>query len=148
MNSKALEPIRILLAEDNEGDIVLMEETFDPEHIKCELKSVRDGEYVLDFLHKREPYTNEPTPDLVLLDINMPAMGGLEALENIRKHSEFKMLPVFMLTSSRLDSEIESAKKLGANGFIVKGADFALQNLIDYAALAKHDASVWVHVGA
>jgi len=139
-------PFRILLADDNDSDLMLTAATLKRSHVPFSLKTFNDGEDVLDFLLNRPPYQDEPRPDIVLLDINMNRLSGLETLEEVKKNSDFSFLPIFMLTGSQLDKEVALAKTLGANGFVVKGSNFALQNLLDYAAAAKHNQSIWVQV--
>ena len=134
-------PFQILLVEDNQGDVLLIKEAFSQSPLPFILNSVNDGSLVFDFLNQ-----NSTLPDLILTDINMPETGGIELLGNLKEDDKFSSIPVFMLTSSTLNTEIELARSLGANGFIVKGIPFALQNLLDYAAVAKHTPSTWVQI--
>lgn len=138
--------IQILLAEDNEGDAILTEERFMDSGIDIDLHLASDGEIALNFLQKKHEFADAPTPDLVLLDINMPKRNGLEILRKLKQDPQLAAIPIFILTGSKRNKEVDAAKLIGANGFIVKGTDYALQNLIDYAYNAKHDPSTWVQL--
>ena len=102
-------PINILLAEDNEDDIEITTMAFQEARIKNNLYIVKNGEQAWDYLTRGEGYEDEekyPAPQLLLLDINMPRMGGLELLEKVKADDRFKTIPVVMLTSSKNDEDV------------------------------------------
>src|ERR1700712_3939807 len=101
-----MEPIHILMAEDNEGDILLTKEAFENSKILVNLSIVKDGKEAVDFLMKEGQYANVTQPDLVLFDINLPKKNGHEVLQFIKAEEELKHIPVMMLTTSSYDKDI------------------------------------------
>jgi len=116
--------IQILLVEDNEGDILLTLEAFKEMKVKNTVTVVKDGVEAIDFLKKRREKIGQAMPDLILLDINMPKLNGIEVLEFIKKDEKFKKIPVVMLTTSSSQSDIEVCYEKYANCFITKPMDF------------------------
>jgi len=118
---------RILYAEDSQNDVELTLAAFKESNFANPIDLVRDGEEALDYLLYRKKYANRERniPVFVLLDIKMPKMDGIEVLKVIRSTDEYKKLPVVMLTSSQMESDIIKSYELGANGFVVKPIDFA-----------------------
>lgn len=118
----------ILLVEDNEGDIVLTKEAFMEAKLQNEIAVAKDGEQALDYLHRREHYENDNKwilPDLILLDINLPKISGLEVLSEIKRHHHLKVIPVIMLTTSESESDIMASYQHHANCYITKPVDLA-----------------------
>ncbi|PZX15334.1 response regulator receiver domain-containing protein [Breznakibacter xylanolyticus] len=117
---------RILYAEDNVNDIELTLAAFQEINLVNQIDVVRDGEEALDYLFYRNRYANRERflPALVLLDLKMPKKDGVEVLEAIRQSSEYANLPVVMLTSSQMETDVVRSYKLGVNGFVVKPIDF------------------------
>jgi FOG: CheY-like receiver len=117
---------RILYAEDSLNDIELTLAAFKECHLINQVDVVRDGEEALDYLFYRGKYTNrdKSIPSFVLLDIKMPKMDGLEVLKAIRESEMYKSLPVVMLTSSQMESDVYKSYELGVNAFVVKPIDF------------------------
>ncbi len=116
----------ILYAEDSNDDIELTLAAFTESGFANKIDVVKDGEEALDYLFYRGNYkTREKnTPAFVLLDIKMPKLDGIEVLRIIRESEEYKNLPIVMLTSSQMESDVMNSYKLGANGFVVKPIDF------------------------
>jgi two-component system, response regulator len=117
----------ILLVEDNLNDEDLTKRAFKKNNIGNELMVVRDGAEALDFLFCTGEYANrDPNdkPELVLLDINLPKLSGLDVLRRIRADENLCLLSVVILTSSREDRDIVEGYKLGANSYIRKPVDF------------------------
>ena len=117
----------ILLVEDNASDELLTKRALTKAHILNEVIVARDGVEALDYLFGRGAYatrdtTNQPT--IVLLDLNLPRVGGLEVLEAMRADERTKRLAVVVLTTSREDCDIETAYTLGVNSYIQKPVDF------------------------
>jgi CheY-like chemotaxis protein len=113
-------PIEILLAEDNDDDIVMIREAFEGSKLTLQLNVVRNGQEALDYLRQRGTYRNAPRPGLVLLDINMPVRDGFEVLDDIKGDPRLAMLPVVMLTSSEREDDIVRAYSGGACSYIAK----------------------------
>jgi chemotaxis family two-component system response regulator Rcp1 len=116
--------IHILLVEDNEGDIVLTLEAFREARIHNVVDVVRDGEKALEFLKKEGVYRNAGTPDLVLLDINLPKIDGKEVLAAIKQDENLKSIPVVMLTTSDSEKDILESYMRHANCYITKPVGF------------------------
>ena len=116
--------INILLVEDNPGDVRLTEEVLKEGKIKNTLNVVMDGEEALDYLFKRGKHTSAETPDIVLLDLNLPKIDGREVLEEIKKHPELKRIPVIVLTTSDAQADILKMYDNHANCYITKPVDF------------------------
>lgn len=117
-------PVEILLVEDNENDVVLTQEGFRQAKLVVHLHHVKDGEECMDFLHKEGKYSNVPTPDLILLDLNMPRMDGREVLAAIGDDEKLRHLPVVILTTSAEEREILNMYRLRCSSYIVKPVDF------------------------
>jgi len=117
----------VLLAEDNEHDIIATKRAWKKHHVANPLYIVKDGEECLDFLHRRgkygEPETT-PRPGILLLDINMPKMDGLAVLKHVRENRKLRHLPVVILTSSKDEEDRFKSYNLGVNAYIVKPVGF------------------------
>lgn len=114
----------ILLVEDNEGDIELTREAFsDDASLKSNLHIVTDGEMALDYLFKRNSYEDATTPDIILMDLNLPKAGGREVLEIIKNDTALKRIPAIILTSSSAPQDIADSYDRHANCYIVKPID-------------------------
>jgi two-component system, chemotaxis family, response regulator Rcp1 len=116
--------VHILLVEDNEGDIILTTEAFKDMQLENKISIVRDGEEALQFLRKQDSYADATTPQLILMDINLPGMDGKELLEVIKKDPELKEIPVVMLTSSAADADISECYDKHVNWYITKPIDY------------------------
>lgn len=116
--------IQILLVEDNEGDIILTLEAFKELKVKNTVSVVKDGEEAIEFLKKNDQNAGSALPHLILLDINMPKLNGIEVLDFIKKDERLKKIPVVMLTTSSSESDISACYEKSANCFITKPLDF------------------------
>jgi len=116
--------VHILLVEDNEGDIILTTEAFKDMKLDNEISVVRDGEEALRFLKKQGDYAGASTPQLILMDINLPGMDGKQLLEVIKKDEELKEIPVVMLTCSDADADISECYDKQVNWYITKPIDY------------------------
>jgi CheY-like chemotaxis protein len=113
----------ILLVEDDENDVFLMERAFGKASVPAELHIAPDGREALRYLHGEGEYADRerhPLPCLLLLDLNLPHVHGLEVLKQIREDPRLRKLIVVVLTSSVADSDIEQAYELGANSYLSK----------------------------
>jgi CheY-like chemotaxis protein len=117
---------RILVAEDNPNDIELTIAAFEECGLIDQIDIVHNGIEALDYLFCRGKYNNREniSPAFVLLDIQMPGLDGIEVLKNIRKSIDHKSLPVVMLTSSNMESDVLTCYLEGANGYVVKPINF------------------------
>ena len=117
----------ILLADDNENDLELEQRALVQYRIANEIVVVRDGAEALDFLYRRGQFSdrNPAEPLVVLLDIKMPKVSGLEVLQHMKADPQLRLVPVAMLTSSREGPDVEECYQLGANAYVVKPVDFA-----------------------
>ncbi len=113
----------LLYVEDEDAAAFLLETALEEAGIRVRLFRVADGEQALGFLHKRGPYVTAPTPDLVLLDLNLPRITGLQILAELKKYGDLSQIPVKVFTSSRLPADRKTAMELGAREYIVKPAD-------------------------
>ena len=116
-------PKVILLVDDDPDDIEMTRRALAKNNSPAEIFTVSDGEELLDFLNHRgacAPPARSPTPSLILLDLNMPRMGGREALAQIKSDPRLLGIPVVVMTTSTADQDIECAYELGSNSFITK----------------------------
>ncbi|MEV4141960.1 response regulator [Dactylosporangium sp. NPDC049742] len=115
--------LQVLLVEDDPADVALMESVFEDHSIRSELHHVADGGEALAFLHREEPYTDAPRPDLILLDLNMPRVDGRQALTLIKQEDKLKSIPVIVFTTSSTESDIAASYSRNANAFVTKPID-------------------------
>lgn len=117
---------RILLVEDNANDAELTLTALAENHFANEVDLVRDGAEALDYLYRRGEYANRTSgnPTVVLLDIKLPKMDGLEVLQQIKSDEKLRSVPVVMLTSSREEPDLVRSYELGVNAYVVKPVEF------------------------
>ena len=117
---------RILLAEDSAKDVELTLAALEEKHLANKVDVVRDGEEALDYLYRRGRFQSRPggNPAVVLLDIKMPKVDGLEVLRQIKSDEKLKTVPVVVLTSSREEQDMVESYRLGVNAYVVKPVDF------------------------
>ncbi len=113
----------ILLVEDNPMDVDLTKRAFARRKLANPLEVARDGEEALAWMARWE--AGEPLPALILLDLKLPKVDGLEVLRQLKSHPTFRAIPVVILTTSAEDRDIQQAYQLGVNSYIVKPVDFA-----------------------
>jgi len=122
-----LDHVPILLAEDDENDIFLMGRAFDRAGLPNPLFVVRNGQQVIDYLAGTGDYAQRdkhPLPGLVLLDLKMPWMDGFDVLKWLRTHAQFDTLPVVVLTSSKLQIDVDKSRQFGVYDYRVKPHEF------------------------
>ena len=112
----------ILLVEDNPMDVDLTKRALRRHRLAAELMIARDGEEAVNMIPRWE--TGEPSPTLILLDLKLPRLSGLEVLARLKAHPAYASIPVVVLTTSRDDGDVKRAYQLGANSYIVKPVDF------------------------
>ncbi len=120
MSNRNLKLAHILLVEDNEGDIILTLDAFEESKMKTKVSLARNGKEALDFLNKKGEFAKAQTPDIILLDINIPKFNGHEVLKEIKQDEILKKIPVIMLTTSSNQTDIDSAYKNHCNSYIKK----------------------------
>ncbi len=121
------EAIKILLADDNEDDIAIALRAFKRSKLENQVYVVRNGEQVTDYLFRQGPYQDKkkyPQPQLLLLDINMPKLNGLEVLQRLSQDPNLKRLRVVMLTSSKNEEDVVSSYNNGACAYLSKPVEF------------------------
>jgi len=116
-------PINILLVEDNPGDIRLTQEVLKEGKVYNSLSIVENGVQAISFLKKANEYQDAPTPDLILLDLNLPKKDGREVLFDIKNDPDLKKIPVVVLTTSQAEEDILKVYDLNANCYISKPVD-------------------------
>ena len=135
------EVIQVLLVEDNEGDVLLVNEAFSSYSQRFELVSVSDGDQALMYLKKAGEYANAPTPDIILLDMNLPKRDGRQLLTSIKSDDELKVIPTLVMTSSRAAQDIKKSYELCANAYIIKPS-----SLTQFEALVKGIELFWANI--
>lgn len=117
--------VKILLVDDNPGEAELTRIAFKSSRVVASIETVEDGEEALDFLYKRNDFAEAATPDIVLLDLNMPKMDGKEVLADVKSSNELRNIPVMVFTTSRSQNDIDDSYRLHANSYIVKPSSLA-----------------------
>ncbi|MBW8316165.1 MAG: response regulator [Hydrogenophaga sp.] len=133
MNTSAAMP-PILLVEDNPMDLDLTLRAFSKKKFANQIQVARDGEEALAFLPRWE--AGEALPAVILLDINLPKVNGLEVLRQLKAHERYRRIPVVVLTSSREDRDLTTAYDLGVNSYIEKPVNFSkFMDVVDHIEL-------------
>jgi CheY-like chemotaxis protein len=134
-------PFEILLAEDNPGDVRLAREAFREANISHNLHVVADGVEAMAFLHHEGRYASAPTPDIILLDLNMPRMDGRRVLALVKGDPTLRRTPIVVLSSSENGTDIQTSYELQANCYITKPTDFD-----QYIAVVRKIEEFWAFV--
>ena len=116
--------IDVLLVEDDPGDVLMTQEAFADHKLKNVLHVVDNGVDAMTFLRKEGQYADAPTPDLVLLDLNLPRMDGREVLGQIKEDAALRSIPVVVLTTSEAEEDVLRSYDLHANAYVTKPVDF------------------------
>jgi CheY-like chemotaxis protein len=134
--------IEVLLAEDNPSDAELVVQSLAKTHLAERLHVVRDGEEALDYLFG-DGMLRQPARSLrlILLDLKLPRVAGLEVLREIRRHADSRHIPVVMLTSSRIENDVSRSYALGANSYVQKPVDF-----VDFREVVQQVGRYWLTV--
>lgn len=137
MTTKQSKDNYILLVEDNEDDIALTRRALEKTNFKSNVVVAHDGQEAIDFLFEKDADSESNLPIVMLLDLNMPKIGGLEVLRRLRSDERTKNLPIVVLTTSDEQNDISESYNLGANSYIQKPLDMndffvAIQDLQSY----------------
>jgi len=135
------EQVEILLVEDSSADAEMTLRTLKKRGIANTVEWVRNGVEALDFLFCQNAYAGRPTghPRMVLLDLKMPLMDGLQVLERMKSDPRTKTIPVVMMTSSREEGDLLTSYRLGVNSYVVKPVDFG-----DFADMVSQVGMYWM----
>ena len=116
--------IDVLLVEDDPGDVLMTREAFEDNKVMNRLFVVDDGVAALEFLRKEGQFSGAPTPDLVLLDLNLPRMDGREVLAAVKSDPRLRLIPIVVLTTSEAEEDVLRSYDLHANAYVTKPVDF------------------------
>jgi CheY-like chemotaxis protein len=136
-----IKPIHILLVEDNEGDILLITDALKEGKIFNTISVVKDGWEAVAFLEKINGHSDAPTPDLVLLDVNLPKMNGHEVLKRVKSNEKISHIPIIMLTTSSAEKDIFLSYKNHANCYITKPVEVS-----DFLEVITSIEDFWVSI--
>ncbi len=136
-----MDPIHILLVEDNEGDILLTQEALEDAKIITKLSIARDGKEAIDFLTQQGKYYNAKLPALILLDVNLPLKNGYEVLRFIKGNKDLKHIPVIMLTTSSSKRDIDKAYDNHVNCYIQKPVE-----INDFITVVTTIEKFWISI--
>ena len=120
--------LTVLLVEDNPRDVRLTQRAFVQTGLSHDLRVVRDGDEALMYLRREGLYkdpSTSPRPDVILMDLNLPRMGGHEVLDRLKQDTRFKQIPVIVLTTSGRPDDVRLAYEAGANAYLLKPVEFA-----------------------
>jgi two-component system response regulator len=134
---------QILLVEDSARDAELILDALEPHQLACEIVHVRDGAEALNYLHRRAEFAgrSDGQPALMLLDLKLPKVDGLEVLRQIKGDAALKTIPVVMLTSSRQEQDLVRSYELGVNAYVVKPMKFQ-----DFVDAVKQVSGFWADI--
>lgn len=137
----ARRPLDILVVDDNPGDIRLTAEALKDEEMQNSLHTARDGVEAISFLRRTGRYGDAPRPDLILLDLDMPGMGGLQVLAEIKRDKALRDIPVVVLTGSHEIEDVVKTYDLHANCYITKPIE-----LDQFTKMVKSVTNFWLTI--
>jgi len=129
--------LSILMIDDDEEDFTLVKEALESKQLKVDLYWAADGDEAMNFLLRKEGYSDAPTPNLILVDLNMPGKNGFEVLRDLKADETLRRIPVVILSSSRDQGHVSKGYNIGASSFMLKPLTFdemanAMQSLCEY----------------
>ena len=136
-----MKPVEVLLVEDDPGDVILTQEGLRASKLHINLHVVDNGEKALAFLHREPPYEDAPRPGLIILDLNLPRVNGMEVLKEIKSNEVLQTIPTVILTTSRAEEDVVRSYKLGANCYVSKPL-----NLDEFVKVVGSIESFWFTV--
>ncbi|MBS1188786.1 MAG: response regulator [Rhodocyclaceae bacterium] len=131
--------IHILMVEDDPGDVFLIREALKSSALRFMLHHADNGEKALDFLHRRPPFEAAERPHLILLDLNLPRVNGIEVLRDIKSVPELSGIPVIVLSTSKSETDAHLCRQMGADDFISKAPSFE-----EFLAVGKVIEDFWL----
>jgi len=136
------EKIKVLVVEDNPNDVTIIKRAMRKSEVKCELSFARDGEEALNFLYRQGEFEDAPRPDLILLDLRLPKIDGLEVLAKIKDDNRLRRIPMIVLTISTSQEDMVKAYDSGAASYMTKPVDSKdferlIQTVQDYWRVAR-----------
>src|SRR3954453_9835953 len=141
MSIDEVKPIEVLLVEDDPGDVVLITEAFEHNKVNNRLQVVADGVEALQYLRCEPPFEGCATPDLILLDLNLPRKDGREVLAEVKADDRLRRIPVVVLTTSQAEQDVLHSYNLNANCYISKPVD-----MNQFIAVVKSIENFWLTV--
>jgi chemotaxis family two-component system response regulator Rcp1 len=134
-------PNEILLVENNPGDIRLAKEAFKECKFNVSIQVAIDGAEALDFMYKKGKYIDAATPDLILLDLNLPKISGIEILVKLKEDNELRVIPIIILSTSQAEQDVLLCYKLHANCFISKPFEYKA-----FVKLVEDIGAFWLNI--
>jgi len=139
---RTLERMKVLVVEDNPNDVTIIKRAMRKSDVKCELYFARDGAEALDALYQTGEFADTPRPDLILLDLRLPKVGGLEVLAKVKEDEHLRRIPVIVLTESEREEDMVKAYDSGAASYMTKPVDSKdferlIQTVQDYWRIAR-----------
>ncbi|MFI6131296.1 response regulator [Micromonospora sp. NPDC051141] len=116
-------PVRILVVDDDPGDVLMIEEALEESDVEKVIDVVADGEEAMEFLRREGRHTEAQRPDVILLDLNMPRMDGRQVLGEVKRDENLRSIPIVVLTTSNADTDVVSSYTLQANAYVTKPID-------------------------
>ncbi|SCL27840.1 Response regulator receiver domain-containing protein [Micromonospora pallida] len=116
-------PVRILVVDDDPGDVLMIEEALEDSDVEKIIDVVSDGQEAMEFLRREGRHTDAQRPDVILLDLNMPRMDGRQVLGEVKTDGDLRTIPIVVLTTSNADTDIVGSYTLQANAYVTKPID-------------------------
>lgn len=123
MGADSRSPVRILVVDDDPGDVLMIEEALEGSTVEKTISVVSDGQEAMEFLRQEGRHTEAPRPDMILLDLNMPRMDGRQVLGEVKSDEDLRTIPIVVLTTSNADTDILGSYTLQANAYVTKPID-------------------------
>ncbi|MGW5671302.1 response regulator [Micromonospora sp. NPDC003776] len=123
MGPRTPSPVRILVVDDDPGDVLMIEEALEDSDVEKVIDVVNDGQEAMEFLRRQGRHTEAQRPDVILLDLNMPRMDGRQVLGEVKQDDDLRTIPIVVLTTSNADTDIVGSYTLQANAYVTKPID-------------------------
>ncbi|MEV0002838.1 response regulator [Micromonospora sp. NPDC050980] len=123
MGQPSPNPVRILVVDDDPGDVLMIEEALEDSDVEKVIDVVADGEEAMEFLRREGRHVEAQRPDVILLDLNMPRMDGRQVLGEVKQDENLRTIPIVVLTTSNADTDVVSSYTLQANAYVTKPID-------------------------
>lgn len=123
MGPRTPSPVRILVVDDDPGDVLMIEEALEDSDVEKVIDVVNDGQEAMEFLRREGRHTEAKRPDVILLDLNMPRMDGRQVLGEVKQDDDLRTIPIVVLTTSNADTDIVGSYTLQANAYVTKPID-------------------------